>query len=225
MNELIFMGHVLSSRGVGVAADKVKAVVDAREPKSVSEVRSFLSLVNYSGRFIPDLATLSEPLRKLTKKGAEFKRGPSQAAAFQNMKEELSQAEVLGYYDKEAVTHVITDASAVGLGAVLAQKQGGELRVIMYASRSLTDVQRRYSQTEQEVLAIVWACEHFHSYLYGTKFHLVTHHKPLEVLYSKKSNPPACIERRVLHIPELDYTVKYKPGSENIADALSRLIC
>ena len=186
MNELTFMDHLLSSRGVGVAANKVKAVVDARELESVSEVRSFLGLVNYSGRFIPDLATLSEPLRRLMKKCA---------AAFQKMKEELSRAEILGYYDKEAVTHVITDASPVGLGAVLAQKQGGEFRVIMYASRILTDVERRYSQTELEALAIVWACERFHTYLYGTKFHLITDHKPLEVLYSKKSNPPAGIER------------------------------
>ena len=65
----------------------------------------------------------------------------------------------------------------------------------------------------------------FHTYLYGTKFHLITDHKPLEVLYSKKSNPPAPIERWVLHMQEFDYTVKYKPSSENIADALSRLIC
>ena len=155
------MGHVLSSRGVGVAADKVKAVVDAREPESVSEVRLFLGLVNYSGRFIPDLTTLSEPLRRLMKKGAEFKWGPSQAAAFQKMKEELSQAEVLGYYDNEAVTHVITDASPVGLGAVLAQKRGGEFRVIMYSRRSLTDAQRRYIQTERKALAIVWAYDAF----------------------------------------------------------------
>ena len=68
---------VLSSRGVGVAADKVKAVIDAREPESVSEVWSFLGLVNFSGRFIPDLATLAEPLHRLTKKGVEFKWGPS----------------------------------------------------------------------------------------------------------------------------------------------------
>ena len=100
------------------------------------------------------------------------------------MKEELSRAEVLGYYDKEAVTHVNTDASSVELRAVLAQKQEVEFRVIMYTSRSVTDAERRYSQTEREALAIVWACEHLHTYLYGTKFHLVTHHKPLEVLYS-----------------------------------------
>ena len=117
----------------------------------------FVSLVNYSRRYISDLATISEPLQRLTKGGAEFKWGPSQAAAFQKMKEELSRAEVLGYCDKEAVTHVINDASPVGLGAVLAQKQGDEFRVIMYAGRSLTDVERRYSQTEREALAIVWA--------------------------------------------------------------------
>lgn len=161
---------------------------------------------------------------KADEKGAKFKWGPSQAAAYQKMKEELSQAEVLGYYDKEAVTHVITDASPVGLGAVLARKQGGEFRVIMYASRSLTDVEHKYSQTEQEALAIVWACERFHTYLYGTKFHLVTDHKLLEVLHSKKSNPPVHIEHWVLCMQEFDYTVKNKRGSENIADALSRLI-
>ena len=105
------------------------------------------------------------------------------------------------------------------LGAVLAQKQQGEFRVIMYASRSLTEVERRYSQTECEALAIVWA------YLYGIKFHLVTDHKPLECLYSKKSRPPARIERWVLRMQGFDYTIGYKPGGENIADFLSRLSC
>ena len=77
MSELTFMGHVLSSRGVGVAAEKVKVVVEAREPESFSEVRSFLGLVNYSGRFILDLATLSEPQRRLTKKDVEFQHSRS----------------------------------------------------------------------------------------------------------------------------------------------------
>ena len=74
----------------------------------------------------------------------------------------------------------------MGLGAVLAQKQQGEFKVIMDASRSLTEVERRYSQTERKALAILSACEHFHTYLYGIKFHLVTDHKPLVCLYSKK---------------------------------------
>ena len=91
----------------------------------------------------------------------------------QKLKNELARAEILGYYDKDAETRVITDASPVGLGAVLAQKQQGEFRVIMYASRSLREVKRRYQyrQTERDALAIVWAFERFHTYLYGISFH------------------------------------------------------
>ena len=87
-----------------------------------------MGLLNYSGRFIPDLATLSEPLRRPTKKDVEFQWGPEQAEAIQKLKNELARAEILGYYDKDAETRVITDASPVGLGAVLAQKQQGEFR-------------------------------------------------------------------------------------------------
>ena len=114
MSQLTFMSYVLSSRGVGVAADKVKTVVEARKPESVSHIRLFLGLANYSGRFIPDLAPLSEPLRRLTKKVVEFPWGPVQAAAFQKLENKLAQAEILGYYDKGAETPVITDASPVG---------------------------------------------------------------------------------------------------------------
>lgn len=86
-------------------------------------------------------------------------------------------------------------------------------QVVSYASRSLTDVERRYSQTEKEALALVWACERFHMYLSGITFDLITDHKPLEVIYSRKSNPSARIERRVLRLQSYDFTVKYKPGA------------
>ena len=117
MDELTFMGLVLSARGVGPTAEKVKAVAEAREPQTATEVRSFLGLVNFSGRFIPDLATISEPLRNLTKKGVKFNFGPEQKNAFEKLKQRLCSAETLGYYDKDAPTRVIADASHVGLGA------------------------------------------------------------------------------------------------------------
>ena len=161
MSHLEFMGHVLSARGIGPADVKVKAVVDAREPMNAVEVQGFLGLVNFTARFIPDLATVSAPLRQLTKSGEPFVWGPEQQQSFDELKKRLSSAETLGYFDKNAPTKVIADASPVGLGAVLVQEQGGELRVISYASRSLSDTERRYSQTEKEVLAIVWACERF----------------------------------------------------------------
>ena len=162
MTHIEFMGHVLSKHGIGMAKSKVEAIKEARQPETMSEVRSFLGLVNFSSRFIPNLATKAEPLRKLTRKNVLFKWGPEQTKSFQELKDQLSQASTLGYFDPSAQTIVVTDASPVGLGAVLAQQQGSDYRVIMYASRTLTDVERRYSQTEKEALGLVWGCERFH---------------------------------------------------------------
>jgi hypothetical protein len=86
-------------------------------------------------------------------------------------------------------------ASNVGLGAVLIQEYKGQSKVICYASRSLTDVEKKYSTTEKEALSVVWGCEKFHLYLYGINFELVTDHKPLEGLYNAKSKPNARIQR------------------------------
>jgi len=115
------------------------------------------------------------------------------------------------------------DASPVGLGAVLTQVQGGCERVVAYASHSLTDVERRYSQTEKEALGLVWGCERFHVYLYGVEFTLLTDHKPLEVSYSTNSRNSARIERWVLRLQPYRFKVQYIPGKQNIADPLSRL--
>ena len=95
--------------------------------------------------------------------------------------------------------------------------------VVVCASRALTDVEKRYSQTEKEALAIIWGVEHFHLYLYGNEFTLVTDHKPLEMIYgSRKSKPSAPIERWVLRLQPCSFDVFYKPGSDNPADYLSR---
>ena len=117
MPKLTFMGLVLSQRGIGPTEEKVKAVTEAREPQNASEVKSFLALVNFNTRFIPDLATVAEPLRRLTKKGEPFVFGPEQHAAFTTLKQRMAQAETLGYFDRNAKTKIITDASPVGLGA------------------------------------------------------------------------------------------------------------
>ena len=157
MTQLVFVGLVLTEKGIGPTEGKVRAIVDARKPQNASEVRSFFGLADYNARFIPDFATVAEPLRRLTKKGARFEFGDEQRKAFTELKKRLSSAEILGYFDKDAKTLIITDASPVGLGAVLVQEQHGVKRIISYASKSLSDVEKRYSQTEKEALAIVWA--------------------------------------------------------------------
>ena len=196
MNKVVFMGLLLSKHGIGPTEEKVRAVVEASQPQTPSEVRSFLGLVGFSAGFIPDFATTADPLRRLARKGEPFVWGEEQEKSFQKLKNQVASAPVLAYFDKDAFTRVIADASPVGLGAVLVQEKNGESRAICYASRSLSQVERRYSQTEKEALALVWACERFHLYLYGLpQFDLVTDHEALKVIYSKKSKPSARIER------------------------------
>ena len=135
-----------------------------------------MGLINFSSRFIPNLATIAEPLRRLTRSGLKFQWESEQENAFKKLEELMAKAFTLAYFDSKAFTKVIAYTSLVGLCAVLVQQQGKNQRVICYASRSLTDVDRRYSQTEKEALALVWACESFHMYLYGKVFELQMDH-------------------------------------------------
>ena len=118
----------------------------------------------------------------------------------------------------------IADASPVGLGAVLVQEQSHCPVVVSYASHSISDVERRYSQTEKEALGLVWACDKFHPPIYGQCFELLTDHKQLEAIYAPKSKPHARIERWVLHLQPYEFKVIHLPGKNNIADPLSRLL-
>ena len=157
-------------------------------------------------------------------KEVPFVWSSEQEKSFQELKKQLASASVLAYFDKDAHTRVIADASPVGLGAVLVQDKNGESRVVCYASRSLSSVERRYSQTEKEALALVWACERFNLYLLGLPtFDLVTDHEALKVIYSRGSKPSARIERWVLRLQPYNYKVCCVKSQDNIADALSRL--
>ena len=148
MSKVTFMGYLLSNKGIGPTESRIKAVVTVREPQNAEEVRSFLGLVNFSSRFIPNLASIAEPLHKLTRKETLFVWSTEKQTAFDTLKCSLANAEILAYFDRNTEnTQLITEASPVGWGAVLTQVQGRCERVVAYASRSLTAVKHKYSQT------------------------------------------------------------------------------
>ena len=223
VNKLTFFGHEVSASGISPGTKKVEAIRDAPVPRNAAEVRSFLGLATYCSHFIPDFATVTEPLRLLTRKGTPWRWNSVHQKAFDTLKNLLTDSQVMAHYDPSAPTQLRVDASPVGLGAVLTQTQDGVTRPIAYASRTLSNVERRYSQTEKEALAVVWGYEKCHLYLCGTVFIIYTDHKQLEIIYNPERKPPARIERWVLRLQPYRFKIQHVPGPENPADVLSRL--
>lgn len=175
--------------------------------------------------FVDNFADIVDPLRQSLRSKGKYVWEKEQSAAFKLLKEVLKSDTVMAYWSPTAETRLTVDASPFSVGAILEQQQmDGRYKVIEYASRTLTDVERRYSQTEKEGLAIVWSCERFHRYLIGTEFELYTDHQPLIHIYSPKSKPSARLERWVLRLQPFKFRIKYKSGAQNPSDALSRIV-
>ncbi|KAG5863498.1 hypothetical protein JTB14_025531 [Gonioctena quinquepunctata] len=221
VQQLCFLGHNLSHKGIDADQEKVKTILQFRPPTLKEEVRSFLGLVTYLGKFIPDLATTTEPLRQLTRRDTKFNWSEEHNNHFEKLKQVLTKPPTLSYFDPKKGTRLIADASPVALGAVLIQFECDTPKVVSFASKGLPDMERRYSQTES--LALVWAVERFYFYLTGLEFELVTDHKPLEAIFKPTSRPPARIERWVLQLQAFKFKVIYQRGKSNIADSISRL--
>lgn len=221
--EVVFMGHRLSGAGISPSEDKVEAVKSFREPRSTEELRSFLGLVNYLGKFIPDLATLTTPLRELLRKDARFQWNKEQKQAFCKIKAILANPSNLGYYSPLDKTILIADASPTGLGAVLIQEKDGQKRVICYISKGLSETEKAYAQNEKEALALVWSAERLEMYLRGKEFLLLTDHQPLKVIFGRKQKACPRIERWALRLQSFRFKIVHIPGKVNIADCLSRL--
>ncbi|XP_064462820.1 uncharacterized protein K02A2.6-like [Ornithodoros turicata] len=225
LSKLNFMGHTISGNGISPSTEKIKAIRDARTPSNASELRSFLGLINFCARYIPHLATKTTRLRELIKKEVGWEWTTEHDEDFAELKNCLTDKTVLAFYDKNARTRLVVDASNTGVEAVLLQAKRGEMfRPVVYLSRALTDIEKKYSQTEKEALAVVWAVKRCRLYLYGVEFELITDHKALEIIYGPRSKPSARIERWLLRMMPFTYKVIYQPGKTNIADPLSRLM-
>ena len=224
-NTLEFFGQIFSKDGIRPDPKRVTDLLNAPRPGNISEVRSLLGMANYSSQYIPNFATLTAPLRELTKKNTRFEWNTTHEHSFKQLTAALAAPPCMAYFDKDKETSVVVDASPVGLSAILSQNTPGhdDHKVISYASRALTDPEKRYSQTEKEALAIVWSVEHFHLFLYGGPFTLITDHKPLEVIYGKRNaKASARIERWILRLQPYNFKIVYKSGADNPADYLSR---
>ena len=190
--ELEFFGYIISGEGIRPTKEKIEAVQNYPPPTNIKQLRSFLGLINYLNRFIPNLADKSERLRRLIRKDIPWAWNTAEQACFDELKRLVTGETVMVHYNKDLKTRVVTDASPVGLGAMLLQQQtDGVWKVVTYISRSLSTVERNYSQTEREALAIVWACKKLHIFVYGCKFEIQTDHKPLIGIFKPNSQQSA----------------------------------
>ena len=217
--EVNFYSETYTTDGHRLAQDKIKAIVKMPPPCNKKEVQSFIGMINYLTKFSPHLTELSEPVRELIKEKVPFNWGPEHQESFDALKKELICAPVLAYYNPRKETVLQTDASTKGLGACLLQDD----KPIYFASKALTETQRGYVAIEIESLAIAWAVEKFHHFLYGCHFLLEKDQKPLEAILSRSLNQATpriqCILIRTL---PYNCTVRYKLGMRNLlADCLS----
>jgi transposase InsO family protein len=217
---VVFYGHIFSGDGIRPDPKKISGIVNASAPQNASEVRSLLGMAQYVSRFIPNYSDVTSALRELTHKDAPWVWTDTHQHALDELKHKLSSACTVEYFDPAKRSDVIVDASPVGVAAMLCQ----DGKVVTYASRALSGVEQRYSQTEREMLAVVWSAEHFHLYLYGAEFDILTDHKPLIGIFSSQKQASARIARWRLRLLPYKYTLKYRPGKydENPADYMSR---
>ena len=175
-----YFAFVVVRHGIHPSPRKVQAIQEVQEPRNATELKSFLGLVNYYCKFIPDMSTLVHPLNRLLMFDAPWTWTETCQVAFKKLKELLLNSPLLAHYDRNKPVRLAVDVSSYGLGAVLSHvSSDGEGKPIAYASRSLSASEQNYSMIEKEALAIVFGIKKFHQYLFGRRFSLFTDHRPL----------------------------------------------
>ena len=221
-----YLGHLVSGSGIQPDPDKVAAIRNFKTPSNVTDVQRFLGMVNQLAKFVPHIATVTKPIRELLVKSNEWVWDKPQENAFNEIKQIITSDTVLKSYNPMAETVVASDASTVGIGALLKQRQkDGSMAPIMFASRALTPTEQRYATVEKEALAVTYAAEKFSQYLLGKLFHFEVDHKPLIPLLGEKSldQLPVRIQRMRMRLLRFQYTISHVPGKDLVVpDALSR---
>lgn len=228
MQEVMYLGHILSEQGVRPNPEKVRVISEYPAPSNITELRRFLGLVNYFRAFIKNCSIICAPLYQNLRKDVSFEWSSKCESSFNRLKSSLSSAPVLIYPDLSAPFILETDGSRIGVGAVLLQhgdQSKTKLHVIAYASRSLNDHEAKYTTSEIELLAAVFGLTSFHQYLHGSKVTLITDHSAIiNLVRNRIQDRHHRLARWLLLLTSYDCTVVYRKGSQNsVADALSRI--
>ena len=218
-----FFGVIFGKDGMHPDLKKIQGILEKPPPKDTTQLQSFLGMVNFMHNFIPHLSEHTATLRGLLTKNAVFYWDESTNAAFQKLKSLIAEAQKrsLKFYKRNLPLTVQADASKHGLGA--APLQQGE--PVAFASKSLSETEQRYANIERELLAVVFTCERFETYVLGRDFTLESDHKLLEMIALKilVAAPPR-LRRMLLRLQPFNCTIKYRQGREMLlADALSQL--
>jgi hypothetical protein len=201
-----FLGYVISKDGRTPDKDKIQAVASFPRPTCVSDVQKFLGLAGYYREHIPHFATSSFNLRKLLKSQSVFHWGDQEQKEFDSLKQALCSDKVLLHHPNWERNFIVqTDASSKGLGAVLSQiGPDNKEHPVRYASRALQVPESKWTTREQELLAVIWACETFHRYLWGRKFLIQTDHANLQWLQAV-SPQTSRLARWAMRLAEHDF--------------------
>ena len=222
-DELFFLGHKVSNKGIETDSTKIDKVQNAETPKNVKEVQQFLGLASYYRHFIKDFSLIAAPLSSLTG-NIPFTWQEPQQKAFDLLKQKLTTAPILAYPDfsKPFVLH--TDASTHSIGAVLCQEQEGQERVLQYASRSLNPAERNYSTSEKECLSVYHWIKYFRCYLADKEFTVVTDHNALTWLFNKQQEGTnSRLFRWMLQLQAYSFKVLHRAGKKHDnADSMTR---
>ena len=224
-----YLGFILSRNGYQPDPEKVKSIQNAPIPENQLQLKSFLGLTSFYHSFIKDFATIASPLYELTKKNLQFTWSNDAQNAFDKLKSKIIKKVILSKFDENAKIRVEVDASPVGVGAVLLQEhKNKEISTLAFASRKLSDAEKKYSQIDREALSIIFAINKFEKFLLGRRFLLRTDHRPLIHIFDPNSAISKIANARLLRwslrLSAFQYDVEHLPGEYNKqADCLSRL--